>query len=122
MWSLAESRAAQTKARQRTRGLRQPGSQGHVPRAAKGHTRKVGQRRTAQGPDFYPLLKWLDIEKQLTPWVWTTTARHGWLHELFALAQDTLAQFGIVLSTTRVKRRTYSFGQLGIDLRQGQIR
>ena len=39
----------------------------------------------------------------------------------FQAAQSTLLLFGISLSTKRVKRLTYSFGQIGLDIRQSRI-
>lgn len=143
LYTLSQSEAADTEATERTKGLRDATSQGHgkrtirvltignvevplrvqyvVKRLKCGQKRKCGQRRKANGQGFYPLLKWLGIEEQLTPLVWSTIAQQGMLSVSFEAAQSTLLLFGISLSTKRVKRLTYSFGQIGLDIRQSRL-
>jgi hypothetical protein len=139
---LACSAEAQATASQRTQGLRRVGSQGHGQRTVtvltignvavrlkvayvvtrrRKRARRKGQRGVARDANFYPFLAWLGIEEGLTPLVWTTVAQYGLLQASFEAARDTLHAWGIILSTKRIARLTYRFGQIGLNLRQRQL-
>jgi hypothetical protein len=78
--------------------------------------RKAGQRGPSQGQGFYPLLRWLGLEEQVSPLVWSVVAAAGMLSSSFAQATEQLQQWGIELSEKRVARLTYGFGQIGLEL------
>jgi hypothetical protein len=140
---LACSAEAHATATQRTHGMRRNGSQGHgrrtvtvltignvavrfkvpyvVTRRSSKRARRKGQRGVARSANFYPFLAWLGIEEGLTPLVWTTVAKYGVLQASFEAARDTLHAWGIILSTKRIARLTYRFGQIGLNLRQRQL-
>jgi hypothetical protein len=140
---LACSAEAHATATRRTHGMRRNGSQGHgrrtvtvltignvavrfkvpyvVTRRSSKRARRKGQRGVARSANFYPFLAWLGIEEGLTPLVWTTVAKYGVLQASFEAARDTLHAWGIILSTKRIARLTYRFGQIGLNLRQRQL-
>ena len=140
---LACSAEAHATAAQRTQGRRRDGSQGHgqrtvtvvtignvavrlqvpyvVTRRRSKRAKRPGQRGGARDANFYPFLAWLGIEEGLTPLVWTTVAKYGLLQASFEAARDTLHAWGIILSTKRIDRLTYRFGQIGLNLRQRQL-
>lgn len=137
---LAEAHAT---AAQRTQGRRSDRSQGQgwrtvtvltignvavrlkVPYVVTGRrsqrAKRRGQRGGGREANFYPFLAWLGIEERLTPLVWTTVAKYGLLQASFEAARDTLHAWGIILSTKRIARLTYRFGQSGLNLRQRQL-
>ncbi len=92
-----------------------------VARRSSKRARRQGQRGVARDANFYPFLAWLGIEEGLTPLVWTTVAKYGVLQASFETARDTLHAWGIMLSTKRIARLTYRFGQIGLNLRQRQL-
>lgn len=139
LYLLAISKEANAQAAQRTRHLRHFGSQSDGKRAVKIETigkvkvtlrlqyvvkrdssvlRKRGQRGAARGQGFYPFLKWLGIQERISHLVWTHAAQQSILHTSFEVAQESLKLSGIELSTRRLRRLTYSFGQIGLNLRQ----
>jgi hypothetical protein len=143
LYNLVECKLAQAEARKRTYGLRKKGSQGHGKRPIRvrtfgsvevkvrvqyvferrsgGKKQKRGQRKKENGQGFYPMLKWLGIEEQLTPLVWATTAEQGLLSVSFEAARSALGLMGIFMSASRVERLTYSFAQIGLNLRQNYL-
>lgn len=140
LYTLAQSREAHITAATQTQGWRLPTSMGHgkrrvqvltlgnvvvplwlpyiVERPSSGGTKLGVKRRKPKGQGFYPFLRWLSMDEQITPLVWSTIAQIGMLSASFAAARDTLKAWGIDLSLKRIERLTYRFGQLGLFLRQ----
>lgn len=139
LYLLVSMNSTQQEAKERTFHLRQSGSQGHGKRTIKiltigmvevplriqyvvkrlsSEKRQIGQRGKSEGQGFYPLLKWLGIEEQVTPLLWDITAHQSILNTSFEVAQRTLRLMGVHLSTKRVKRLTYCFGKMGLNIRQ----
>ena len=143
LYLLATSQQANQLASQRTWHLRHVGSQRDGKRPVKIQTigrvevtlrlpyvvkrdslvmRKRGQRGAARGQGFYPFLKWLGIQERISHLVWTNAAQQSILHTSFESAQESLRLSGIQLSTRRLRRLTYSFGQIGLNIRQENIK
>jgi hypothetical protein len=70
---------------------------------------------------FYPLLSWLGLTERVSPLVWSTVAEYGTVSASFAVAQGLLEGWGVDLSTRRVERLTYRFGEIGLALRTQQV-
>ena len=142
LYLLAINRDASAQASQRTWHLRHIGSQGQGKRPVKIQTigrvqvtlriqyvvkrnssveRKPGQRGAACGQGFYPFLKWLGIQERITHLVWINAAQQSILHTSFEAAQESLRLSGIDISTRRQRRLTYSFGQIGLNIRQSHL-
>lgn len=78
----------------------------------------TGHRSHAWIPGgFYPFLEWLGLSERVSPLVWSTVAEYGLVSVSFSSAQQLLQAWGIRLSSRRVKRLTYRFGEIGIALR-----
>lgn len=115
--NLAQSNAAQTTATKLTQGWRLPTSTGDGKRQVKVLTlgnvvvslwlpyvvkrsksekspNKAGKRRKTKGQGFYPFLRWLSMDEQITPLVWSTIAQYGMLSASFAAASDTMMRLG----------------------------
>lgn len=142
LYLLAISKEVNAQASQRTWHLRHVGSQSDGKRPVKIETigrvkvtlplqyvvkrdslvmRKRGQRGMARGQGFYPFLKWLGIEERISHLVWTNAAQQSIVHTSFEAAQESLRLSGIDLSTRRLRRLTYSFGQIGLNIRQAYL-
>jgi len=67
---------------------------------------------------FYPVLDWLGLRERVSPLVWSTVAEYGLVSSSFASAQRLLEDWGIQLSSRRVKRLTYRFGAIGLAQRK----
>ena len=108
---LATSKEAQEEAPKQTQKVRLADSQGHGNQTEKFLTigmveislrvqyvvrrlweskRQVGQRCKSQGEGFYPLLKCLGIEEQVTPLVCSVTAEQSVLSNSFEISRQTL--------------------------------
>lgn len=61
------------------------------------------------------------MEEGITPLVWSTVAEAGTVSGSFAIARETLKDWGVKLSTRRIERLTYHFGQQGLSLRSSQL-
>ncbi|MDJ0708705.1 MAG: ISLre2 family transposase [Leptolyngbyaceae cyanobacterium MO_188.B28] len=102
---------------------------GRAPQKRRKGNRKAGQRGASCGQGYYPFLRWLGMEEQVSPLVWSQVAAMGMLSGSFAQATEQLREWGVELSEKRVMRLTYSFGRIGIalteewmsQLHQGQL-
>ncbi|MEM6404110.1 MAG: ISLre2 family transposase [Cyanobacteria bacterium P01_D01_bin.116] len=70
---------------------------------------------------FCPFLRWLGMEEGITPLVWSTIAKYGAISSSFDAARQTLRDWGINISLRRIERLTYSFGKIGLSLRDSKI-
>lgn len=142
LYLLSISKEANAQASQRTWHLRHVGSQGDGKRPVKietigkvevtlrlqyvvkrdsSITRKRGQRGRTRGQGFYPFLMWLGIQERISHLVWTVATQQSILHTSFEAAQESVRVSGITLSTKRLRRLTYSFGQIGLNIRQAHL-
>lgn len=83
-------------------------------------TRKDYQKKT-KGQGFCPFLRWLGMEKGVTPYVWSTTAKYGTIAQSFEIAQQNLSDWGINISIRRISSLTYKFGAEGLSIRNSNI-
>ena len=81
--------------------------------------RRKTKKTTNQG--FSPFLRWLGLEKRVTPLVWSTIAEYGTMRSSFETAQLTLKDWGIALSLRRIQSLTYSFCQAALSQRRSKI-
>ena len=70
---------------------------------------------------FCPFLRWLGLEKRVTPLVWSTIAEYGTMRTSFETAQGTLKDWGIEVSIRRIQSLTYSFCQAALSQRRSKI-
>jgi hypothetical protein len=141
--TLAQARKAHITAAQQTQGWRTPISTGHGKRCVKVLTlgnvvvslrlpyvvernpspssSQARKRKQLKGQGFYPFLRWLSMDEQITPLVWSTIAQYGMLSASFAAARDILQAWGVTMSLKRVERLTYQFGHLGLFRRQQAV-
>lgn len=141
--NLAQSREAHITAANLTQGWRLPTSTGHGKRRVQVLTlgnvvvslwlpyvverppslvrREERKRKQQKGQGFYPFLRWLSMDDQITPLVWSTLAQYGMLSTSFAAARDTLQAWGVAMSLKRVERLTYRFGHFGLFRRQQAV-
>ena len=70
---------------------------------------------------FCPFLRWLGLEKRVTPLVWSTIAEYGTMRTSFETAQGTLKDWGIDVSIRRIQSLTYSFCQAALSQRRSKI-
>jgi hypothetical protein len=79
------------------------------------------EKNKLENQGFCPFLKWLGMSSGLTPLVWSTVAQYGAIASSFEAAHTILIGWGINISLKRIERLTYSFGKIGINLRQSKI-
>lgn len=79
-------------------------------------------KKKPKGQGFSPFLRWLGMEKKVTPLVLATCAENGIMRSSFATAQLTLKDWGIKLSTRKIRRLTYFFCQEALSQRNSKIR
>ena len=70
---------------------------------------------------FCPFLRWLGIERRVTPLVGSTIAEYGVMRHSFESAQLTLKDWGINLSIKRIQSITYGFCQAALSIRNSKI-
>lgn len=80
---------------------------------------KGKKRALHQG--FCPFLRWLGMSEGITPLVWSTIAEYGTISSSFAVAHQTLINWGINISLRRIERLTYHFGRLGLSRRSAKV-
>ena len=83
--------------------------------------KKPQKKKTSRHQGFCPFLRWLALEKGVTPLVWSTVAEYGTMRSSFATAQITLKDWGLDLSGARIQRLTYRFCQEGLSRRRSQV-
>ena len=95
----------------------------HLSYVVRGTDKGVAGRRSHEwiSSGFYPFLEWLGLSERLSPLVWSTVAEYGMVSMSFASAQQLLQSWGIRLSSRRVQRLTYRFGEIGLALRSVSI-
>jgi hypothetical protein len=69
---------------------------------------------------FCPFLRWLGMEEGLTPLVWSTIAQYGAIASSFEAACTILISW-YCISLKRIERLTYTFGKIGINLRESKL-
>ncbi len=79
-------------------------------------------KKKPKGQGFCPFLRWLGMEKKVTPLVWAACAENGIMRSSFATAQFTLKDWGIKLSPRKIQRLTYFFCQEALSQRSCKIR
>ena len=79
-------------------------------------------KNKSKGQGFCPFLRWLGMEKKVTPLVLATCAENGIMRSSFATAQLTLKDWGIKLSTRKIRRLTYFFCQEALSQKTSKIR
>ena len=70
---------------------------------------------------FCPFLRWLGLEKRVTPLVWSTIAEYGTMRTSFETAQITLKDWGIDISIRRIQSLTYGFCKAALSQRRSNI-
>lgn len=83
--------------------------------------KKPKKKKTSLHQGFCPFLRWLALEKGVTPLVWSTVAEYGTMRSSFATAQLTLKDWGINLTGARIQRLTYRFCQEGLSRRRSKV-
>ncbi len=91
-----------------------------LPYVVERKTRSYYQKKP-KGQGFCPFLRWLGLEKRVTPLVWSTVAEYGTMRSSFATAQLTLKDWGIDISIRRIQSLTYSFCQAALSQRRSKI-
>ena len=66
-------------------------------------------------------MRWLGLEQQVTPLVWSKIAEYGTMSHSFATAQLTLKDWGINISIRRIQSLTYSFCKEALSQRRSKI-
>ncbi len=79
------------------------------------------KRKKPRHQGFCPFLRWLGLEKRVTPLVWSTLAEYGTMRSSFETAQLTLKDWGIDISIRRIQSLTYSFCQQALSQRRSKI-
>ena len=79
------------------------------------------KRKKPRHQGFCPFLRWLGLEKRVTPLVWSTIAEYGSRRSSFETAQLTLKDWGIDISVRRIQSLTYSFCQAALSQRRSKI-
>ena len=79
------------------------------------------KRKKPRNQGFCPFLRWLSLEKRVTPLVWSTVAEYGTMRSSFETARLTLKDWGIALSIRRIQSLTYSFCQAALSQRRSKI-
>ena len=77
--------------------------------------------KTPSNQGFCPFLRWLGLEKRVTPLVWSTIAEYGAMRSSFETAQLTLKDWGIDVSIRRIQNLTYSFCQGALSQRRSKV-
>ena len=70
---------------------------------------------------FCPFLRWLGLEKRVTPLVWSKIAEYGTMRTSFKTAQITLKDWGIDISIRRIQSLTYGFCKAALSQRRSNI-
>ncbi len=92
-----------------------------LPYVVERKTRK-DYKKKPKGQGFCPFLRWVGLEKKVTPLVLATCAENGIMRSSFATAHLTLKDWGIKLSTRKIRRLTYFFCQEALSQRSSKIR
>ncbi len=79
------------------------------------------KRKKPPNQGFCPFLRWLGLEKRVTPLVWSTIAEYGTMRSSFETAKLTLKDWGIDVSIRRIQSLTYSFCQEALSQRRSKI-
>ncbi len=79
------------------------------------------KRKKPRHQGFCPFLRWLGMEKRVTPLVWSTIAEYGTMRSSFETAKLTLKDWGIDISIRRIQSLTYSFCQAALSQRRSKI-
>lgn len=138
LYNLSLSKEAQETAIAQTKGWWHPKSQRHgkcwrqvltmgnvtvslyLPYVVERRPKPNGKIKLAnQG--FCPFLRWLGMEEGITPLMWSTIAQYGTISSSFAVARETLINWGIRISLKRIERLTYHLGKLGISQRESKL-
>ena len=82
---------------------------------------QLRKRKKPRKQGFCPFLRWLGLEKRVTPLVWSTIAEYGTMRSSFKTAKLTLEDWGIDISIRRIQSLTYSFSQAALSQRQSKI-
>jgi hypothetical protein len=78
-------------------------------------------KKKTRNQGFCPFLRWLGLEKRVTPLVGSTIAEYGVMRSSFEAAQLTLKDWGIDLSIKRIQTLTYGFCQEALNIRKSKI-
>ncbi len=78
-------------------------------------------KKKTRNQGFCPFLRWLGLEKRVTPLLWSTIAEYGTMRSSFESAQLTLKDWGIELSIKRIQSLTYSFCQEALSIRKSKM-
>ena len=70
---------------------------------------------------FCPFLRWLGLEKRVTPLVWSKIAEYGTMRTSFKTAQITLKDWCIDISIRRIQSLTYGFCKAALSQRKSKI-
>ena len=70
---------------------------------------------------FCPFLRWLGLEKRVTPLVWSKIAEYGTMSHSFETARLTLKDWGIDINIRRIQSLTYSFCKAALSQRRSKI-
>ncbi len=84
-------------------------------------SRKARKKKKPRNQGFCPFLRWLGMEKGVTPLVWSTIAEYGAMRSSFATALLTLKDWGIEVSVKRIQHLTYRFCQVGLSRRRSKV-
>ncbi len=83
-------------------------------------TKKNYQKKN-RGQGFCPFLRWLGMEENITPLVWSTVSKYGTISTSFVGARQALKDWGIKISLKRIQRLTYKFNRRGLNIRNQKI-
>ncbi len=110
---LSELKEAHITAAKQTQGWRHPKSKGNgrverqvlcvgnvvvclrLPYVVERAKQANSKRQSRRGQGFCPFLRWLCMEEGITPLVWFTVAEAGTVNGSFAIARQTLVEWGI---------------------------
>lgn len=92
-----------------------------LPYVVERSNRLSGKCRKTKGQGFCPFLRWLSMEYGITPLVWSTVASAGTVSGSFAIARQTLVEWGISMSLRRIESLTYHFNKQGLSIRNSQL-
>lgn len=82
---------------------------------------KPRKRKKPPLQGFCPFLRWLGLEKRVTPLVWSKIAEDGTINHSFEMARLSLKDWGIELSVRRIQSLTYSFCQVALNQRRAKV-
>ncbi|MGK7953968.1 MAG: ISLre2 family transposase [Crocosphaera sp.] len=70
---------------------------------------------------FCPFLRWLGLEKRVTPLVWSKIAEYGTMSHSFETARLTLKDWGINVNIRRIQSLTYSLCKAALSQRRSKV-